>query len=295
MSYLLGVFFAIAAGCVNQIGVLLQKKIINQHLDDSEFLKNLRKNKVWILGLLLQMIVGGAVLYLLAQVFIGPALIPGLMCSGYIVLAIGSIMILGETLKKEELIGILLMMLGIILFSMSGLSIDVFLFDILDSGFLIRLSIFTIILTSAVVLLKILASKKVKIKGILLGLVSGLSYSLTTVWIGPFTTSITHFIASTSVLGEILLFIPTSLIIGFAAYFGITIAQKSFKEGQANILSPIIGVPAKITPILAYFLVFGLIPASTNSFIFLIFGFITILASTILLTKRQVLLDEIKK
>ena len=287
MSYLLGVFFAIAAGCVNQIGVLLQKKIINRHLDDSEFLKNLRKNKVWILGLLLQMIVGGAVLYLLAQSFIGPALVPGLMSSGFIVLAIGSVKILGETLKKEELIGILLMMLGIVLFSMSRLSIDVSLFDILDSGFLIRLSIFTIILTLAAVLLKILASKKVKIKGILLGLVSGLSYSLTSVWIGPFSTSITHFIASTSVLGEILLFIPTSLIIGLTAYFGITIAQKSFKEGQANILSPIIAVPAKITPILAYFLVFGLIPASTNSIIFLILGFTTILASTILLTKRK--------
>ncbi len=292
---MLGVFFAIGAGCITKTGVLLQKKIINQHLDEPKFLKSLTKNRVWILGLLLQVIVGGAVLYLLAQSFIGPALVPGLMSSGLIVLAIGSIKILGETLKKEELIGIILMMLGIILFSISELSIDVSSFDILDSGFLIRLSIFTIILTFASVLLKFLAARYVKIKGILLGLVSGLAYSLTSVWIAPFTTSITHFIAGTSVLGEILLFIPTSLIIGLAAYFEITIAQKSLKEGQANILSPIIGVPAQITPILAYFLIFRLTPASTNSTLFLIFGFITILASTILLTKRQVLLDDIKK
>ena len=133
-----------------------------------------------------------------------------------------------------------------------------------------------------------------KLKGILLGLVSGLSYSLTTVWIGPFTTSITHFLAGSSVFGEILLFIPTSLIIGFGAYFGITLAQKSFKEGQANILSPIIGVPPQFTPVLAYFLIFELIPPSMNSIIFLIFGFIIILVSTALLSQRQVLLDGIK-
>lgn len=283
------------AGCINQVGVLLQKKIINQHLDDPKFLKALTKNWVWIVGLFLQVIVGGALFYLLAQYLLGPALVPGLMSAGLIVLAIGSIKILGESLKKEELIGILLMMLGIILLSMSGLSIDVSSFDILDSGFLVRLGIFTIILSSATVFLKILATRNVKIKGILLGLVSGLTYSLTTVWIGPFTTSITHFIEGSSTLGEILLFIPTSLVVGFGAYFGITLAQKSFKEGQVNILSPIIGVPPQITPILAYFLIFDLVPAGINSIIFLVLGFIIILVSTVLLSQRQVLLDEIKK
>ena len=292
---MLGVFFAITAGCVNQLGVLLQKKIINQHLDDPEFLKSLTKNRVWVVGLLLQMIVGGALFYMLAQSFLGPALVPGLMSAGMIVLAIGSIMILGETLKKEELLGILFMMVGIILFSMSGLSIDVSSFDILELGFLIRLSIFTIILISFAFFLKVFATKNVKIKGILFGLVSGLSYSLTSVWIGPFTSIITHFIGNSSNLGEILLFIPTALIIGFATYFGVTIAQKSFKEGQANILSPIIGVPGQLTPVLAYFLIFVLAPPTTDSLIFLVFGFVIIMISTILLTQRQVLLDEIKK
>lgn len=294
MSYILGVIFAISAGCINNLGVLLQKKVINDHVDDPEFLKSLTKSPTWVFGLLLQLVIGGAIFYMLAQVYLGPALVPGLMSSGMIVLAIGSIRILNETLRKEEIIGILLMILGIILLSMSQLSVDMSTYNILAPGFIIRLMVFTFIYFSIALLLGILTKRTEKGKGILFALKSGIIYSMSSVWIGPIITIVTHLFGGTILLGEILLFIPALIIIILATTYGIIFAQKAFKEGQANILSPLIGVPGQLTPIMAYFLIFILIPSSPFSILFLILGFIIVISSTFLLATKQVKLEEIK-
>jgi len=91
------------------------------------------------MGLLLQIVIGGLVFYFIAIIFLGPALVPGLMSAGLIVLALGSVKILKETLGKEEIFGILLMIVGVTLLGFSELSIDVSTFDILDSGFIFRI------------------------------------------------------------------------------------------------------------------------------------------------------------
>lgn len=291
---MLGIISAISAGCFVNLGVLLQKKVINDHLDDPEFLKSLTKSRVWVLGMILQMVIGGLVFFMLAQAYIGPALVPGLMSAGMIVLAIGSIKILGETLKREEIIGIILMILGIVIFSFSELSIDVSSYNILDLGFIIRISVFTIIYVISVFMLKNYAEKDGKYKGILLALVSGLIYSLTSIWIGPLVSILTHFFGGTLILGEIILLIPAIIIAILATIFGVTYAQKTFREGQANILSPLIGVPGTVTPIMAYFLVFILTPPSNFSIIYMVIGVVIITSSTFLLAKRQVQLEEIK-
>lgn len=273
--------------------MLLQKKVINDHLDDPEFLKSLTKSRVWVLGMILQMVIGGLIFFMLAQAYIGPALVPGLMSAGMIVLAIGSIKILGETLKREEIIGIVLMIIGIVIFSFSELSIDVSSYNILDPGFIIRISVFTIIYVISVFMLKNYAEKDGKYKGILLALVSGLIYSLTSIWIGPLVSILTHFFGKTLILGEIILLIPAIIIVILATIFGVTYAQKTFREGQANILSPLIGVPGTVTPIMAYFLVFILTPPSNFSIIYMVIGVVIITSSTFLLAKRQVQLEEI--
>lgn len=56
-------------------------------------------------GLLLEYGVGSAA-YMIAQNLIGPALVPGLMAAGLIVLAIGSVKIIGETLRDGNLVRI---------------------------------------------------------------------------------------------------------------------------------------------------------------------------------------------
>lgn len=290
----MGIILAISAGSVNQIGVLLQKFVINKNKDNEEFLKNLVRNRVWLFGIILQIVVGGVILFMLAQAYIGPTLVPGLMSAGLVVLAIGSLRILGEILKKQEIIGILLMMIGIILFSMSGFSIDVSSYNFMESGFLIRITIFTVTFIIIALLFSFCAKKFKNLKGILLALESGMIYSLATVWIAPFISGLTRVIRNQFILGQLLLFITSALTLGLATYFGITLAQKSFKEGQVNILSPIIGVPGNFTPIMAYFFIFVLTPPSNLSILLLVLGIVIISLSTIILSKRLITYGEIK-
>ena len=90
-KYLLGVGLAILCGVVNNLGVLLQKKVVNVHAaQEKGFMRTLVKNWVWWLGMFLQVGVGMGT-FVAAQALIGPALVPGLMASGLIVLALGSV------------------------------------------------------------------------------------------------------------------------------------------------------------------------------------------------------------
>jgi len=120
------------------------------------------------MGLLLQIVIGGLVFYFIAIIFIGPAIVPGLM------------------------IGILLMIVGVSLLGLSNLSIDVSTFNILNSGFIIRLVVFTIVVLSLAILFEVLRRKYEKFKGLLMAIEAGLILSLNTVWASPGTTVVTH-------------------------------------------------------------------------------------------------------
>jgi len=120
---------------------------------------------------------------------------------------------------------------------------------------------------------------------------------------GPATTDralgyehvLSHLFGGTLALGETILFILALIIIVLATIYGINFTQKAFKEGQANILSPLIGVPRQLTPLIAFFLVFMLTPPNIFSIVFIIFGLMLVISSTFLLATRQVKLEEIEK
>ncbi|MFX1260013.1 MAG: hypothetical protein ACFFAN_19360 [Promethearchaeota archaeon] len=139
LSYFLGVLFAIFAGFIINIGVLLQKKIINKNKNELKFMVSLVKNPLWIFGILLQIVIGGLIFYLIAIIFIGPALVPGLMASGLIILSLGSVKLLNEKVEKKEIIGTGLMIIGIFLLGLNQLTIHVSSFNMLDNSFLIGL------------------------------------------------------------------------------------------------------------------------------------------------------------
>ncbi len=46
MSYVLDTIIAISSGCVSNLGVLFQKKVINDYKNNPEFLKNLIKSPI---------------------------------------------------------------------------------------------------------------------------------------------------------------------------------------------------------------------------------------------------------
>ena len=245
------------------------------------------------MGLLLQIVIGGLVFYFIAIIFIGPALVPGLMSVGLIVLALGSVKMLKETLGKEEIIGILLMIGGISMLGLSNLSFDVSTFNILNSGFIFRIVVFTIVVLSLAILFEILRRKHEKFKGLLMAIEAGLILSLNTVWASPGTTVVTHLIDGIIINEEIIFGIIVCIILLLIVAIGTTIGQITLKYGQANILAPLTSVPIQIIPVISFFIVFLSTPPSVLSVIFMIIGFTLIIISSFLLTKKQAKLEKI--
>lgn len=287
LNYLIGILFALFAGIVAYIGVLIQKHVINKHSNNPKFIRSLVKSPLWIFGLLLQIIVGGLVFYFIAIIFIGPALVPGLMTAGLIILAIGSVKILKEKLGKEEIFGIMLMIAGVTFLGLSELSIDVFTFNILDYGFIFRIIVFTIVIICSAIMLEILHRKYTKNKGLLFAIEAGLILSLNTIWASPGTTIVTHLIEGIIIEEEIFFGIIIGILLLIITCIGITLGQISFKYGQANVLAPLTNVPIQIIPLIAFFIIFLSTPSSVISVIYMICGFALIISSSFMLSKRQ--------
>lgn len=291
--YLIGVLLAILTGVVTNFGTVLQKKVVNDLREDSKFMRSLIKRPLWLMGLVMGLGLS-TILFLTAQLFIGPALIPGLMASGLIVLALGSIKIVGEKLKREEVIGIILMILAIFLLCISELSINVAKTNLLEVGFLIRTTIFTILLTIFAAFCGIFQKKKEKYKGILLAIFSGFMFALSNFWVSPLMGVISHIFEGIYSLGELILFISSSIILVLTNMIGIMTIQQSFRVGQASNMISIQQVPIQTTPIIVYFLIFLLAAPNIFSIIYLIIGVVLIIVSSFLLGKRQAQLEAIK-
>jgi len=293
LTYFLGILFALLAGVVVYIGVIMQKHVINKHSNDPKFIISLAKSPIWIMGLLLQVVIGGLVFYFIAIIFIGPALIPGFMSAGLIVLALGSVKILNEKLGKEEILGILLMIAGVSFLGLSNLSIDVFTFNILDSGFILRLIVFTIVVLCLAVIFEVLRRKHEKFKGLIMAIEAGLILSLNTVWASPGTTVVTHVVDGIIIEEEIIFGIIIGIILLLIIAIGITIGQISLKYGQANVLAPLTSVPIQAIPVISFFTVFLSTPPKFFSIIFMVIGFTLIIISSFLLSRRQTKLEQV--
>lgn len=290
----MGVLLAILAGIASNLGLILQKKVVNDHRDDAEFMKNLIKVPLWVIGLSIEFGIGTA-FFMLAQYFIGPALIPGLMGAGLIVLAIGSVKIIGESLKKIEIIGIFLMILGIALLGFSELSIETEQINFIDTGFIIRILIFTVILSICASICFISQTKKEKLKGILFAILSGVMFALSNLWVFPLIGVIANVLEGTFVFEELILFVVSSILLILENIFGVWAIQQAFKFGQASNLIPIQQLPIQIAPLFIYYSVFLLIALSIFSIFYSVIGVTFIIISSFLLSGKQAQLEAIKK
>jgi hypothetical protein len=291
--YWLGISLAISSGLSNHIGTVFQKKVINELPDEAKFFRSLVKKRLWLGGLILQYGLG-AILYMTAQLFIGPALIPGFMASGLIALAIGSIKIVGETLNKAEIIGIFLMIFAFFLLGISELSIDIANTNLIEISFLVRISIFTLVIIVLCLVCYILQRESKRFKGILLATLSGLLFVLSNFWVSPMIGVIAKIFTGTFNLGELLIFIISCIILILSNVLGVMTIQKSFTVGQASNLVPIQQVPTLLAPIVIYFLIFLLTPPNVFSIYYLIIGIALIIISSFLLGKRSAQMEEIK-
>lgn len=292
--YWLGVLLAILSGLSHFSGLLIEKMIINKLPPDVKLMKNLVRTPLWIFALFIRFGLGSA-FFMIAEVIIGPAIVPGLMSCGLIVLAVGSVKIIGEKLTLLEIIAILIMIIAIALLGFSELSINLSEYNLLDSLFILRMTAFTSVVVLVALLLQFMQSRNKKYKGILLAILSGFMFSLSNFWIGPLMGVISHVFSGVFSLGELILFIISSIILVVVNIIAISKMAAALRHGDASKLVPIQNFPSQSTPSIVYFLVFLLPPPTVLSVIFFIIAIVLIITSSFILGKRQAQIEEIKK
>jgi drug/metabolite transporter (DMT)-like permease len=290
-GYLIGLSLAILSGVLNQFGQLLQKKAVNnlpEAVRQTKFMRTLLKNPLWIAGFILSIGCGTAC-FMVAQDYIGPALVPGLMASGLIVLAIGSVWMNGESLDSFEIIGIFLMIAGIALLGLSGLSIsgDVVIASIAKSSTVARITIFSLTIVALWIIIHFISLRSGSRKGIVMGVSNGFPFALSNFWISPLVAVIFMVMGGRGSTGQMIIFIIASVVLVSSNVIGMWQTQECFRYGQASNIIPVQQVPVQIAPVLVYFYVFALKAPSSASVAYMLSGVALIIISGFLLGRRQ--------
>jgi drug/metabolite transporter (DMT)-like permease len=297
LKYIVGVVVAMLSGVINNLGVLLQKKVVNdvppEHRDQG-FMKRLVKNPLWLIGLFLQVGIGMAA-FVGAQALIGPTLVPGLMASGLIVLAIGSVKLMREKLSFPEYVGIFLMVIGIALLGLSEMDIDIKVVEksLESSAVVLRIGVFTAVMLICFGAFHLLSLRSNR-KGIIMGFANGFLFSLSNFWISPLTAIIAPVLSFKGSALQVVLFAAACVILTGSNILAFSHIQIAFKYGQASNIIPVQQLSVQITPVLVYFFVFSLTPPKTISGIFIVTGALLIILAGFLLGQRQEEIEKIK-
>jgi drug/metabolite transporter (DMT)-like permease len=291
LHYLTGVVLGIFGGILTQFGQLLEKRAINQIRKDSQqlgFFRRLVKNPIWVLGVIFGL-GGGTAAYMLAQSMIGPALTPGLMASGLVILAVGSVRMNREILNTSEIIGVGLMILGILSLGLSGLAINSLQVRITlaNQNALQRIAAFTVSFFILSFITRSLAPRIKNRKGMLIALANGFLSCLSDFWINPLLALVAIVLYSHSTPTQFIIFAIAALILILCATIITWQNQLAFKYAQASNVVPVAQVPIQIAPILVYFFIFALTPPSSISVFYIFTGTILTIVAGFLLGRRQ--------
>ena len=289
--YLTGVACGIVGGLLNQGGQLVQKKVVNDIRHENPrkgFMRRLLRSPLWVFGFVAGL-GGGTAGYMLAQSLIGPALSPGLMASGLILLAIGSVKLNHEELNRAEIAGIILMIIGILCLGLSELSINSTQVRTMlaDHASQIRIALFTASLFFCCLFSRSLVFRMKNRKGLLIALGNGFLACLSDFWINPLLALIVLVLAGRSTTIQTSIFIMAAAILAFTASVITWQNQIAFKHAQASNIIPVAQVPIQICPVLVYFFIFALTPPRTISVFYILAGTILTIIAGFLLGKRQ--------
>ncbi|MGA2502590.1 MAG: hypothetical protein ABSG01_00705 [Anaerolineales bacterium] len=291
LHYLTGVALGVLGGVLTQFGQLLEKRAVNQFRKDSRengFFRRLVKSRTWLSGVIFGL-GGGTVAYMLAQSLIGPALTPGLMASGLVILAVGSVRMNRETLNASEITGIVLMILGILALGLSGLAINStqVRITLADQNALQRITIFTISFLAMSIITRSLVPRIKDRQGMLIALANGFLSCLSDFWINPLLALIAIVLLGHGTPAEIIIFTVASVILVMVASIVTWQNQLAFKVAQASNVVPVAQVPIQIAPILVYFFIFALTPPNSISVVYILTGTILTIVAGFLLGRRR--------
>jgi hypothetical protein len=307
--YRWGLAFAVLAGVTNNLGLVLNKLEVNRDLPSAGgpgFYARLLRRPLWVAGIVLQIGLG-TVFFLLAQLYVGPALIPGLMATGLVALALGSAWIVREAPRAGEVVGMTCLVVSALAFGRSRLRIDLGAYDVLSPDFLLRAGLFSLAacaLFAALMLTprlwpRLLQSRGERrrgkpSRGPLLALSSGLLYVLSNFWVGPFVAAVLRVLCALGVLdqprGPVLpalgMFAFSSAVLVLTNLFGIALMQRAFQLSTAASAVPLQLIPTQVAPPAVYLLVFRLPSPGPGSLLLFSLGLFLVIASSFLLTGR---------
>lgn len=289
-SYILGVCAAIVAGITFNLGMVFQKVVVNRTDRNASLMRQILRSPLWLAGFALQFFIG-VPLNMLAQSNIGPALIPGLYSAGMIVLALGAVWLAKERVGWQDMIGILLVIAATALCGLSRLGIDMEHTNLLEPDLSMRLGIFTALVAAGSLVCHLWQLRNIRQRGNLRAVNSGLYYVQSALWLGVLMGLFGRWGQ-----GEF----STALLVGVAvacvltaagSLLGIIETQRAFQCGDATRIVPIQTAPQQILVPASYFLVFQLTPPNTSAVPLVGAAVVMILAGSILLARRQVLLS----
>ncbi len=292
-TYVLGVILTILAGVIVNCGTIMMKYEINRlPKGEEKLMMTLVKKPIWLGGLIIQLAISG-VLTIVAQILIGPALVPGLMASGLIILALGSVKILKESLKTSEIIGIVLLIIGILFLGLSTLQIDATDVNavIINVDFNVRLFTYTFIFILGFITCNLLRRKFEKYGSILIAFGSGLLFAVANLYLSPLMAIFANPILHPWQIIMMIICIAFVILLNAIAIIRINVA---FTGGKLSNLTGVQQVPIQISPIFVYFVVFALPAPFLLAIPYLFIGIVLIIISTFLLGTRQAQMDEIK-
>lgn len=265
--YALGVCAALGAGAAYNAGQLVQKIAVSRlPAPDAGGLRSglfvrLLASRQWLAGFAVTLLVGTP-LNLVAALWLGPAILPGLMSLGLVVLAVGAVTVAGERLGAADVAGIALVMAGIALIGTSRLRIDVSDAGLQAPAVLRRLAVFTLCTASLGTALLTTAARTRGARGPLRALAAGLFFAPTNLWLAEVMHAADHWLAGGPIRESLGIAAASLAVIAASSATGTIVIQHAYRVGDASRIVPIQMVPLQVVPILAFLLVFRTAPPS---------------------------------
>jgi hypothetical protein len=297
MRYALGVASAVVAGIAFNVGILVQKAAVGRVPRDVPLMRALLSNPVWIAGFVLQFVLGTP-LYTLSVGLVGPAIVPGLMSVGLVVLAIGAVIVQKERVRAKEIAGIAFVVLAVTMFGLTRLSIDVGAASMKDPGLLVRAGGFAVVLIAIAVGCAAVArrrsagavaqaSVRLESAASLHAVRAGTWYNLGNLGIGFITAGLARFAVGVFDPVEIAVFLVAVAATVAGNVYGIAATQHALAHGRATIAIPLQNAVTQVLPVAVFFLVYRPYVPTAGSIVFLVTAGVSLMTGVVLLKQRE--------
>lgn len=292
MRYLLGIAAALCAGTAFNVGILIQKSAVDRLPHGRLLLRTLLKRPVWLSGFVLQFIFGTP-LYIVAIGLIGPAVVPGIMAFGLVVLATGAVAVRKERIRPKEVVGISLVILAVVGFASSHLSIDVLSFSMTDPVLLRRSAFFAgaviVVATICAVAARRVARGRAfrhEPAAVFHAVRAGLWYNVSNLCLGFITAGIA-LVADGRIGVQDSVVLAGAVVLALAAnFFGVAATQNALANGRAAVAIPLQDGVSQIVPVGIFFIVYRPYIPDAASFVSLGAAAALLITGVVFLTDR---------